>query len=240
MFEIGSSLRDERERLRLTLADIEDATRIRERYLDAIEREWFDELPSGAYRRSFVREYADFLGLDGDTYADEYELRFAPPEPELPASPRRGPGRRRAAIAGGSLLVAVLVGVAVWLLSRGGGPAALPPAVTTGAPAPHRTRTSHVLSERKTTRPAGPIVVTAARGSCWLSVHAGSANGATVYEQTLQQGGSVRFGLRTRLYIRFGAPWNVDVTIAGRSVTGQLPSKTGDVVATAAGLKAAG
>ena len=61
-----------------------------------------------------------------------------------------------------------------------------------------------------------------------------SSSGTTVYEQTLQQGESVRFGLGRKLWVRIGAPWNVDASIAGHPVT--LPSQTGDVVATAAGL----
>src|SRR5436190_23784103 len=92
MFEIGSSLREARNRQGLELAEVE-ATRIRGRYLEALEQERFELLPAGPYPRSFLREYADFLGLDGDIYANEYDLRFAPAEPELPSpTPRRGVG----------------------------------------------------------------------------------------------------------------------------------------------------
>src|SRR5436190_23378965 len=89
MFEIGSSLREARNRQGLELAEVE-ATMIRIRYLEALEQERFHLLPAGPYRRSFLREYAEFLGLDGDIYASEYDLRFAPAEPELPRLPPRG------------------------------------------------------------------------------------------------------------------------------------------------------
>src|SRR5437870_5023815 len=91
MFEIGSSLREARGRRGLDLAEVEAATLIRGRYLEALEHEQFELLPVGSYRRGFLREYAEFLGLDGDTYTDEYDLRFASQEPE-PPSPAPHPG----------------------------------------------------------------------------------------------------------------------------------------------------
>ena len=80
MLEIGSSLREARSQQGLGYGDVEAAILIRARYLEAIENERFELLPVGAYRRSFVREYAEFLGLDGEVYAAEYELRCGPTE----------------------------------------------------------------------------------------------------------------------------------------------------------------
>jgi hypothetical protein len=54
-----------------------------------------------------------------------------------------------------------------------------------------------------------------------------------VYERTLEQGRTARF-VSKRLWIRIGAPWNVDATLNGKAV--QLPASTGDVVVTPAGL----
>jgi hypothetical protein len=56
-----------------------------------------------------------------------------------------------------------------------------------------------------------------------------------VYERTLEQGRTAHF-VSTRLWIRIGAPWNVDATLNGKAV--QLPAATGDVVVTPAGLSA--
>jgi hypothetical protein len=77
------------------------------------------------------------------------------------------------------------------------------------------------------------IVLVATRGPCWLSVHLGSATGKAVYEGTLEQGHTARFS-STRLWIRIGAPWNIDATLNGHAV--RLPAATGDVVATPASL----
>ena len=224
MFEIGSTLREERQRRGLRLEDVEKATHLSGRFLDAIEREDFGRLPSGVYRRSFVRGYADFLGLDGDAYAREYEHRFAPHEPE-PAPTRTRARPRIGALAAAAGLVLVIAAGVWWLTSSGGPKTAAPPTTTAVAGISTTRRAHHRKPAPPPTRHAAASVrITATRGSCWLSVRVASAAGTTVYEQTLQQGESVRFG----------APWNVDASIGGHDVS--LPSQTGDVVATAAGL----
>ena len=114
MFEIGSSLERAREERGFELADAEAATRIRARYLVALEEERFDDLPDG-YARAFLRSYASYLWLDAQRLVDEYDARFPP---ERPVSARRPPRRRRewasprAAVlllAGALALVALLV-----------------------------------------------------------------------------------------------------------------------------------
>src|SRR5713226_5090425 len=72
MFEIGSTLREARERQAFELADVERATKIRLRYLAALEEERFERLPGGAYAKGFLRSYAEFLGLEGQLFVDEY------------------------------------------------------------------------------------------------------------------------------------------------------------------------
>ena len=89
MFEIGSSLREARMRRGLELSDVERDTRIRTRYLTALEEERFDVLPGPAYAKGFLRTYADFLGLDAQQFVDEYNTRFAPPDEPAGAVPER-------------------------------------------------------------------------------------------------------------------------------------------------------
>ncbi|HZD86891.1 MAG TPA: helix-turn-helix domain-containing protein, partial [Gaiellaceae bacterium] len=76
MFEIGNSLRAARERRELSYAEIEQATKIRSKYIRALEEEEFTILPSDTYIRGFLRTYADYLGLDGEVYVEEYASRF--------------------------------------------------------------------------------------------------------------------------------------------------------------------
>jgi cytoskeleton protein RodZ len=239
VLEIGSSLKEARRRRQLELADVEAATRIRTQQLQALEQERFELLPPDPYRRSFLREYAEFLGLDGDLYVHEYDLRFRPPEPAPPAPPPRRrvePGPRSLFLAGSAVAVAAIIGVSVWLL--GGSGRGSPAAATTAETRPPPHPRAHASVGQ--TPAARALVLTGARGSCWLSVRIGSATGPTVYERTLQQGQTVRFGLSKPLWIRLGAPWNVNAAIGQRSLSNLLPVKTGDVLATTAGLQATG
>jgi RodZ C-terminal domain len=62
-------------------------------------------------------------------------------------------------------------------------------------------------------------VLVASRGPCWLSVHISSAAGRTVFERTLQPSQTARFTFRHRhLWMRIGAPWNLDAILNGRTI----------------------
>src|SRR4051795_7890618 len=76
MFEIGNSLREARMRRGLDFAQAELATKVRGKYLRALEEEQFDLLPAQTYVKGFLRTYAEYLGLDGQLYVDEYNSRF--------------------------------------------------------------------------------------------------------------------------------------------------------------------
>jgi len=76
VFEIGNSLKEARERQGLGYSEIELATKIRAKYIRALEEEDFTSIPGDAYIRGFLRSYAEYLGLDGDVYVDEYASRF--------------------------------------------------------------------------------------------------------------------------------------------------------------------
>ena len=90
MFEIGSSLREARERRGLSYADVELGTKVRSRYIKALEDERFDILPGPTYTKGFLRAYADYLGLDGNLYIDEFNSRHHDPrrDPESEIYPR--------------------------------------------------------------------------------------------------------------------------------------------------------
>lgn len=76
MFEIGNTLREARLRRGLDIADCESSTKIRAKYLRALEEEQFEVLPGPTYVKGFLRTYADHLELDGRLVLDEYESRF--------------------------------------------------------------------------------------------------------------------------------------------------------------------
>jgi cytoskeleton protein RodZ len=68
---VGSKLQEARTRRKLSLQQVEAATKIRGRYLQAIEHDEWDQLPGDTYARAFIRTYGRFLGLDGDRLAEE-------------------------------------------------------------------------------------------------------------------------------------------------------------------------
>ena len=72
MADIGDKLKSAREAKGLSIADIEKATKIQSRYLEAIEKNEFDKLPGDFYVRAFIRQYAQVVGLDGKELLSDY------------------------------------------------------------------------------------------------------------------------------------------------------------------------
>jgi hypothetical protein len=234
VFEIGSSLRDSRMRQKLDVTDVERDTRIRARYLIALEEERFEDLPGSAYAKGFLRTYANYLGLDAQRFIDEYNSRFAPSEELAPLAPAR-PRRRRSAID-----LRLLVIPAAAILALLGWRLATPSSHhETFTPPPPRTQTTTkpkpAPAPPVAKHPAGPakLKLVASRGRCWVLVRLGSETGRQLFERTLEQGESARFVAR-RLWIRIGAPWNLDATLNGKPVA--LPAAIANVIATRRGL----
>src|SRR5215210_1490486 len=98
MPEIGATLREARMRARIDISEIEAETKIRAKYLRALENEEWGLLPGPAYVRSFLRTYAEALGLDAKLLLEEYKLRHERPSDHdlmpIGAPRRRGSGGR--------------------------------------------------------------------------------------------------------------------------------------------------
>jgi len=78
------------------LNEAEAATKIRAKYLRALEDERFEILPAQTYVKGFLRAYADYLGLDGQLYVDEFNSRYVAGDDETPLRSRRTPAASRA------------------------------------------------------------------------------------------------------------------------------------------------
>jgi cytoskeleton protein RodZ len=143
MPEIGATLREARMRERIDVSEIEAKTKIRAKYLRALENEEWDLLPGPTFVKSFLRTYAQALGLDDKALLEEYKLHYehpgdgseliqqpasasrrarargAPSHPRRPAAAGQGPSRGYMIAIGvvGLLIVLLVVG----LLSGGGG-----------------------------------------------------------------------------------------------------------------------
>ena len=229
MFEIGTSLREARLRQGIELSEAEEGTKIRNKYLRALEDERFEVLPAHTYVKGFLRSYADFLGLDGQLYVDEYNSRYVTGEDEqAPAPVRRRPRSRAERRVESRVVVLTLAGIAgltalifaAWnatperprIPNLGTTPATTPAGVVQTP----EERAAPVRREPGLTRVR--LVVVASRGECWLRVRKGSPNGPIVDELTLARGqrGIYTVDKRRRLFLTLGAPGNVDIRVNGK------------------------
>jgi cytoskeletal protein RodZ len=126
MADIGTTLREARIRARIDISEVEARTKIRAKYLRAIENEEWDLLPGPVYVKSFLRTYGDFLGVDTRQLVDEYKRRYERPTDQdlRPISARsrdRERRRRRPRLGPIGAVVLVLVAVVVALYFIGGG-----------------------------------------------------------------------------------------------------------------------
>ncbi len=243
MFEIGTSLRDARVKQGLDFADLEADTKIRAKYLRALEEEQFHLLPGETYVRGFLRLYAERLGLDGQLYLDEYQSRFAGGEEPPPAS---GARRRRQASRGesravllalaGILAVTMLVIVA-WRFGTGNAERQTPPvAEPQGAAGPAPTTSAGTLPE---VAPGVTLLVSAPGGRSRLEVRRNGPTGELLFEGTLEKGQTSQPFKAQQLWLDVSRPRNLTFTIDGLPV--QRPDVRGPsaLVATAKGLRAA-
>jgi len=121
---IGETLREARMRQRLDIADVEMRTKIRAKYLRALENEEFGMLPGPTFVKTFLRTYAEMLGLDPHVLVEEYRANYEGGD-ELDLQPLGPPGvagrdRSRGPLLGpGALALLVLVGVVAVLVAIG-------------------------------------------------------------------------------------------------------------------------
>ncbi len=205
MFELGISLREARTRQGLDIPQAELATKIRAKYLRALEEEHFDVLPAETYVKGFLRTYADFLGLDGQLYVDEYESRFAV-EHFVDAPVRRSSRQHELSFERRAVVLA-LVGVTALA-------ALVIVAWKFGGASPS---TPNVIPSQSA--PSGLVFSGA---GTYVEVRHASASGKVLYEGTLQAG-DLNAIAGQRFWIRILHPKHLRLTLNGKVVS--LPAR---------------
>jgi cytoskeleton protein RodZ len=209
MPEIGATLREARMRARIDISEIETQTKIRAKYLRALENEEWDLLPGPTYVKSFLRTYADALHLDGKMLVEEYKLhhdRLSDVELQPIAPPGRGgarpPSRGLSRLWLVGLAVIVLV-AALYLLGRGNGNDGGSPAATTTSAATTPADTTPARRRRRATAPT--IVRLQVMPSAPVYVCLESAGGKALIDgRTLAPGASSRTFRSKRFRIGVG------------------------------------
>jgi hypothetical protein len=212
VFELGNSLREARVRQGLEFSQVELATKIRAKYIRALEDEAFEILPSETYVKGFLRSYAEYLGLDGQLYVDEYNSRygsdrFLEETPRRLRSPRDRRLERRIVIGAlcGIAILAALVIVA-WKFGGGDSTSAVPTVETT-TPAP---------------KPAPELVLRGTGKGTYVEVHRGSSLGDLVLAATIGPGDVQRIR-GTRFWLAIKRSRYLDVKLQGHPVS--LPAR---------------
>jgi hypothetical protein len=206
---IGAALRAERERRRTSLDAVARGTLVRMDFLELIEDDRLEELPSGAYARGFIRAYATYLGLDPKPFITSYEKRCGSPAPELSRVVRRGvrvppAAQRRAwkiAITSASSLIILLVMLGVF--RSGEEPAEVAPISAASA------RVS------ETTTPVTDAVVRleVTGNETWVEVQ---ADGQPVFGQTMRAGEFKSFKGTEEVVLFVARAHEVRITANGR------------------------
>jgi cytoskeleton protein RodZ len=215
VFEIGNSLREARIRREIDFPQAEAAIKIRGKYLRALEDEQFELLPAETYVKGFLRTYAEYLGLDGQLYVDEFNSRFVTGEESearrartrrsTTARPHRRSRRTETnvvLIALAAIAVFTVIVIAAW--KTGGSPSSTPPA----APA-----------KRHAARPpAALFTFTALHGTTHVIARNTTATGAIRYDGTVQRGDNTVAIRGKRLWVAIDSPENLRLEVRGKRV----------------------
>jgi cytoskeleton protein RodZ len=221
--EIGTTLREARIRRKIDLVDIEKQTKIRVRYLRALENEEWDLLPGPTYTRSFIRTYGIALGLDGERLADDFRRQqdeaaqlgggrdSAPRQPRLPVD---GDGASYRSILIGAGAVAALIGVLLILgLTGGGGNDKSPGPAAAGTNA-KKAKTGGKSGARAN---RGVSIQLSAKADVWICAIA--ANGTPVINGEILGTGTQRGPFRSGSFQLAFGNGSVDLKVNGKPVS---------------------
>lgn len=266
MPDIGNSLREARIRRGLTIKDVEDVTKIRSKYLEALEENDYEVLPGPTYVRAFLRTYATFLKLDPDELLEGHDYR---PESRVEGqglvrteavrrsrtrtAAERKKQRTRRRNQRGYAIVGVLAVIAVFLLAwfgsgRGGDDSTSLDgssfsSVTTAGMGTQSTTTtragggSTTTSVPVTSNKNVTLVLNVTEGSCWLVVREDNQNGAELYAGTLSAGGQKTFDSAKRYWLNVGEPGALMLSINGNPYTLDAEGDSFIFVVTEAGVE---
>lgn len=257
----GTWLRQQREVRQIALREIADASKVSLRYLEAFEQDRFEVLPAPVFSKGFLRQYAEYVGLDSDEVVNHYLWARQEPDGELAegeAEEQAVASRansHRGGTSGGTkerplwpllllavLLVLMVVAVTLVLSHRDGRGAEEVPAETFVAPVPPPIPPPPVGPEPEPEVPAVPLrVAVEFTRDCWVEA---LVDGQRRIAQEFSQGESLQIDAQERIVFRkLGNAGGVTIEVNGHpldigGIDGQVLSDLVIDLETAAGLEA--
>lgn len=219
----GEILRAEREKRGLSLDDVENATKIRVKYLNALENDAYHELPGEVYRLGFLRNYARFLELDPTPLVDYYKSQTendgkAKPQIQEQDVRERKESHTTFTLPGKKVLGIVVIVVFAIAIITFAGPGTrqkdnlTPP--PTPAPAPKET-IEQPQAQTPNIQERGVIIQLVCNQECWTQV---VADGEEQFASTLYPGDKKTFRARESIRIKMGNAGGMDVFYNGKKL----------------------
>lgn len=248
MGELGEILRQAREDKGLSLAQVEEATKIRSTYLQALEEDDFERLPAPVYVRGFLKNYAKFLGLDAEQILALYQgpqAQTGASVPRMLDEPLEPLSWRRWWPLGLVLLAIAAVAIGLWGYQRYYGtlpfvrPEATPtlaPTSTVAAPSPTALPATATAAPTSTATPSPTLSPTPTAAVLELSIEIVGerswllviVDGERAFAGILEPGTKNTWTARERISLRAGNASAVLVTLNGEAL-GQF-GEAGQVV----------
>lgn len=233
MQTVGQTLRSEREKKGLSIKEIETAISIRALYINAIEEDDYSVVPGEVYLKGFIRNYSNYLGLNGQQMVDSYRQSQAPAVPEntnvVPDIVENLGTEKTTENSNKSgkwliiSLLAVFIAGSMWWLLGSQNPSQEPQAAKQTQPSP-TTPSQPTPTPAQSTSPTqtSPMIIVAKyTDKCWTSV---TADGKQIYEGTPQKGDTITWQAQKNITIKAGNAGGIDIVSNGQPL-GSLGAK---------------
>ncbi|WP_406678481.1 helix-turn-helix domain-containing protein [Moorella sp. ACPs] len=236
MEKVGEVLRSARQAKGLSLREVEEATKIRLRYLEALENGEYNQLPGRVYALGFVRSYARYLGLDVQAVVQQFKQEYPTEEDNSPVEEQRLPARGYAREKRRHWLLVPAVLLVLWGINwlynhyrPSFDQSASPPQPQVTEPAPVTPAPQQPVTQPPpvgtTPQVQGVEVKVRASGDCWMGAE---VDGKKDFAGILKAGESRVLQGKEKITVTLGSAGAVEVTINGQV---QPPlGRVGDVV----------
>lgn len=212
--EIGQKLREARENRGITLEDVERETKIRRKYLQALEEEQFQILPGVVYAKAFLKTYASFLGLDASEVLETYNKNFAKEEAalEMPFQTTEGEAKVNVFEKRNYRFFLTAIAVIAGLIILG---VSITNNLNQGPVSPNDISSPSGQLQPVEETPAVNLELTVENSNCWMLV---TVDGNVAFEGTLVPGQSKHFEGKDKIAVRVGNAGAVAAKLNGQDI----------------------